>query len=202
MNIPKKRVRALPLALRVAWATAIVERVLRLYSDYFVSKYQLKKPVDHAWHFAVQGKSNEKDRRALVESIGERVEEADLEGYGFQVMAMGVELIEEIDYDRGDNAVAAVEDAAWAFSVHQLHQQGLSDGDPRVPLKYAESLGDPVYKAAIEALEIAEQWNGKPVERGMFNDVRLDVAFERLPKGKLKKSTGPHLGPPKHETAQ
>ena len=187
----------LAVRLRVAWAAAVYEQVLALYSPYFRKRFLQEDALEMAWGYAVEGVVLPLERVALLERMEAMISTAEVEDYGKNAMFPGMLLLTDIGIDQPEDSVAAVGNAAVMFAAHCLYRQRVGSFDPALPHEYKAELSMPVYRLARAAYEEAQRAPDRPIERGMFSHLHLEV-----PTQLLAKACSPRIRsqPPPHET--
>jgi hypothetical protein len=155
--ITRRDIESLPMLRRMAWGAGVVERVMSLYSDYFLKTYRQRECLEYAWAFA-GGKTDDREKgNVLADSVAALAEDAEEDGYPMIILGMGGSLAEEAWSGSGKALLNSIRSAAYAFAVSRLHRQGISGLDPTVPVAYLESLQPAFYEMALEALAVARK---------------------------------------------
>jgi len=111
---------------------------MKFYSDYYHQTFKIDQALDVAWAFAVRGVINTEECDSLKAEIGELSDRGDKEGYGFQVVLIGSNILEEIRENDGKGAYGSVDDSAFAFASVQLYRHNLSPGTQWVSDQYRD----------------------------------------------------------------
>lgn len=136
--ITRELANQLALRQRTAWCCSVAQGVMKSYSDYYRRTYKIDEALRLAWDFASRTANDANTRAALQEQIGELSERGDKEGYGFPVVLIGSNILEEIRQNDGKAAYAAVDDSASAFANLQLYRHNLSPGAQGVRGQYRD----------------------------------------------------------------
>lgn len=188
----------LPVRLRMAWGISVIERALRLYSEYFLKKYFQVEFVDYVWSFA-QGSPVDKEKQDnIIRKIEGTTDDADNEGYGGMFVMIAPHVMAEINGEAG-TLVMAVEYTGFVFSSLQLYRQYLSNFDHTIPKRYFESLDIPFLEFAAEALDMAMKLKNPKISRNMFDSIEFSTAFTPLKPEELPPYPGERPKPPVHE---
>src|SRR5262249_32004302 len=128
----------LPLDRRVAWATFVVEAVLRRCSPHLRSSYHLQEAVDYTWGVAATGSDEGPRRSQIGQGIDDSYAEAEAEGYPQYFFRMALCLLDEIEFGTGHNACRAIDHASVAYAYLAGYRLGIDIGDPALPQAVAE----------------------------------------------------------------
>lgn len=154
--ITRRDIESLPLTRRLAWGAAVIERVMALYSDYFLNTYRQRECIDYAQAFA-NGQTGDRERgNTLADEVAALAEDAEEDGYPRTILGMGGSLAEEVWSGDGKALINAIRSAAYAFAVSRLHRQGLSGLDPQISGASLESIEPAFYRMATAALALAK----------------------------------------------
>jgi hypothetical protein len=171
--------------------------VLQLYSKYFREKYHQDEALSLAWSFVGGNPVSVIQKSPISQQVTALVREADEEGYSVQQIGMATELLDEILHHDGKCAFVAVENAAVSFAFHRLYKVGLAPDDPRLSVKFIDTLQGPVWELAKETLEFAKALKNRPIGRDIFAQFSLGV--QPADTSKLQKPRGSIPRPPVHE---
>jgi hypothetical protein len=177
--VSAQELRLLSLQRRVAWAAAVCQQVLDLYSPHFREKYGQQEALEMAWTFVAGGRIDDRRRLDVIHCIDELRQESETEGYGIDRPLFGILLLEAIGRD-DMTSLGAVDYATLAFSAYQLHRQGISPFDPVVPQEYSGSLSDAAYRLARELYDFLKTCPDGSVSRDLASHLRLDLSLEPL----------------------
>jgi hypothetical protein len=185
----------LPAQLKLAWGSAAVQRILPLFSPYIVRRYHLRKAIDYAWNYAQTGTDNSQAREELYQSMRAYFDEADEQGYGFDLIHMCTLLLVEIERPHPivSACVDAISKAATMFACHQVWRQGVSEANNAIPRDYIHSLELPFLRMASETLGLAVSNPNVPIRTDMFDAARLDMTYVAIPQQMIKRC--PHKPP-------
>ena len=158
-----RQVRRVPLRARIAWATAVGERALRLHPG-FLKSYDQKPWIDYAWAFAGGRRDDPARRERLSARLDAQVERAERGRYSQEFLFVGIHVLEEIAEPDGASAQAAVEYAALLYGES-------------LPAKLRKAGGDwvqlPFYEFAARTLEVARGLEGAGIARDAFESTPL-----------------------------
>jgi hypothetical protein len=172
--------RTLPLQLRMGWACTVVDRIALFFSPHARAKYLLAPVLDSLWQFVEKGETEADNcfahflplnRVYLHFESGLDQTELDEEGYSFGFASLGIVLLNELRYNDGSAACAAVYQAASCYATHLLYRQGVGQGDFELGYDVMDTLARPAW----DYIRVVYQGcvDGKPtrVIRGMFASI-------------------------------
>lgn len=176
----------LPLTHRLAWATAVVDRIYSLFSDHFRETYLQSKAIYMAWRFVRGQFIHNLERSELIADIEDLLGDAEKEGYEGILLIPGAYLLAEIQNDDGKCCANAVDYATVAFSFWILFRQGITAVD--APQEYVDALGERAYEFAWRMFCLVEQNVTSPAAAIPFESIELDLTYEPLPSEVLNAS--------------
>lgn len=191
------RLKRLPVRLRVAWASSVVQQVLNLYSAYFLEKYRQHDALECVWRFAVEGDLRHAEIEEIHNAITALADNADREGYSWQEIGMVAELLSEIEEPHGLSAYVAVENAATAYATKRLYEYGIRPCAETIDTEYFDSLQEPVWVLADEVLVFLEQTMDTPISTDQF--ARFVLKLEPVDAAKLRNVGNKAYLPPINE---
>ena len=168
--------------LRIAWATALHEKILRLYAPHFRSHYLQDEVVAAAWAFALGSPTRRMERKKLIKSLDYLIGEAEEKNYGSDALTPAICILSEIDSGDGRECRSAIDYDSVLFEAHQCHRQGVVPFDPVLPDRVISDYADPAYRLARDTYDHAKLHRGRPVQRDLFETFALDLTLKPLPK--------------------
>jgi hypothetical protein len=177
-----KEIVQLDRPLRIAWVTALHEKVLRLYSPHFRSHYLQDEVVAAAWAFALGSPTRRMERKKLIKSLDYLIGEAEEKNYGSDALTPAICLLSEIDSGDGRECRSAIDYDSVLFEAHQCQRQGVVPFDPALPYDRVSDYADPVYELARESYDHAKLHRGDAVRRDLFDVFTLDLTLKPLPR--------------------
>lgn len=168
-----ERFRKMPLRTRIAIGAVLVDRVERLYSEYFRKTFLQDKTFRVITDFLKGKQITAKRLQTARDKLGGVVEQAEEEGYGFHEVWMPGFLIGELVELAGKGTSGAIGATGIAFGCQVLYRLGLTAADHRLDIELVDSLEEPVFEAARQVIAIAEEIPEAEVSLKHFSSIAL-----------------------------
>ncbi|MEO6811399.1 MAG: hypothetical protein ABI353_19995 [Isosphaeraceae bacterium] len=188
---PEELVR-LPLRMRIAYAAAMVEKSVGLYSEHFLRRFLQRDAIDYAWNFALGRADDPQRREALMKRIGELIQED--EEYDFTHVAPSALILEEIGLGDGLAAGNAVDYAAMNYADARFYHEGLDPSVESITHDDYQACSAPFREMASRTLRYASMLTYSSINTCMFDS--FEACFDPLPE-RLRNAVTPE--PPRHE---
>lgn len=176
----------LDLAHRIAWATEVLAKVVKMYSPYFRDKYKQDLAIHFARRFYLTAQIHEDERRCIIHDIEDLVDEAEAEGYSRNLLSPGVYLLLEIGSGDGKGCTNAVDYGSLSFAANVYFRQGVRGTG--MPVEYGDGIANFLYAYAWRIFSLTLMYKNEPTTSIPFSSVPFITSVPALAKEDLARS--------------
>lgn len=170
-----ERLRELPLRTRITIGAVLVDRIERLYSEYFRRTFLQEKSLRIVSDFINRKPVSPRRLQGIYDKLSTVINQANEEHYDFHEVWMPGFLVEEIMTPDGNAIMGSLCAAGIGFQSQVMYRLGLSSADHRLSkhIELVDSLEEPVYDAARQAITIAEEIPEAEITLKHFSSITL-----------------------------